>query len=73
MATVDPGKDRPAIALVPNRPGKAFGGSCHAPPGTMFLFAEIIKRALAGAKHARDGQPTGGAEPWLKVNGTLAV
>jgi hypothetical protein len=28
MATVDPGKDRPAIALVPNRPGKAFGGSC---------------------------------------------
>ncbi|MBB4258069.1 hypothetical protein [Bradyrhizobium sp. CIR3A] len=24
MATVDPGKDRPAIALVPNSPGKGF-------------------------------------------------
>jgi hypothetical protein len=32
VGKVDPGKDRPANALVPTRPGKAFGGSFDAPP-----------------------------------------
>jgi hypothetical protein len=30
----DPGKGRPANALVPTEPGKAVGGSSHAPPAS---------------------------------------
>lgn len=38
VGKVDPGKDRPANALVPTKPGKAVGGSSHAPSGTVHLI-----------------------------------
>jgi len=51
----DPGKDRPAIALGAYRPGKAFGGSFEAPPGTFRLFVHIVKRSPRGEKLALYG------------------
>jgi hypothetical protein len=47
LAKIDPGKDRPANALVPAQPGKAAGGSSQAPPSTLSDLPEILKPSCA--------------------------
>lgn len=47
----DPGKDRPAIALVPNAPARAISGSFQAPLTKFCLFGGFVKRPPGGEMH----------------------